>query len=202
MKKLAFLLIVLLTTNVLGQEKILNYQGVLLDSEGQPVADDSYTAVFAIYDVETQGNPLWTDTNVPLTTVNGAFNVSLGTGLVPIPSDVDFTQTIWIGIQISGSTFTSRIRVDPEPTALSVQDSLISELSDLKNELESLIASRGSSVPVGTIMAYAVNDTTKIPEGWLLCNGRIYDEADYPDLRLLIGTTWGTAPAGQFRVPD
>lgn len=36
----------------------------------------------------------------------------------------------------------------------------------------------------------------------MVCNGRAMTIADYPDLYALIGSDFGSAPGGQFRLPD
>jgi microcystin-dependent protein len=57
----------------------------------------------------------------------------------------------------------------------------------------------------GFITTHGGSDT---PDGFLLCDGTAYAEADYPDLYSAIGNAWDTfngaaAPgAGSFRVPD
>lgn len=53
--------------------------------------------------------------------------------------------------------------------------------------------------PVGTIMPYVGNTA---PTGWLPCTGGEYSSATYPKLSALCGTKFGTASAGNFRVPD
>jgi microcystin-dependent protein len=53
--------------------------------------------------------------------------------------------------------------------------------------------------PVGTIMPYVGNTA---PTGWLLCQGQAVSSATYPKLAVECGTKFGTAPAGQFRLPD
>ena len=40
----------------------------------------------------------------------------------------------------------------------------------------------GSSVPVGTIVAY-LGHKNDIPDGWLLCDGSSFSESDYPKLK-------------------
>jgi microcystin-dependent protein len=60
-----------------------------------------------------------------------------------------------------------------------------------------------NGVPVGTISTYS-GPKTKIPEGWLLCDGASYDGSspDYKQLYDVIGTAWGTSGGTQFNVPD
>ena len=53
-----------------------------------------------------------------------------------------------------------------------------------------------SSVPVGTIMAFA---GVNIPDGWLVCDGTSYRKADYPALAAVLGAT---GSGREFEVPD
>jgi len=58
----------------------------------------------------------------------------------------------------------------------------------LINEME-LLRNRG--VPAGTIMAFA-GAAEKVPEGWLLCDGRALSKGDrYLSLWEMIGENWG-----------
>lgn len=54
----------------------------------------------------------------------------------------------------------------------------------------------GSSVPAGTIVAYA---GVSLPPGWLLCDGASYRRAHYPALAAALGATGAGA---EFMVPD
>lgn len=53
--------------------------------------------------------------------------------------------------------------------------------------------------PVGTVMPYV---GASAPTGWLICDGGQYSSATYPKLSALCGTKFGTASAGNFRVPN
>lgn len=53
--------------------------------------------------------------------------------------------------------------------------------------------------PVGTIMPF-VGSTA--PAGWLPCAGGEYSSSVYPKLSALCGTKFGSAAAGNFKVPD
>ena len=50
------------------------------------------------------------------------------------------------------------------------------------------ITTGGSSVPVGTIVAY-LGHKNDIPDGWLLCDGSSFSESDYPRLKQHLGGT-------------
>ena len=87
-RKIGFWLVIVLlvyaSTVLAGSvPQMINYQGTLTDTSGNPVTDGQYAVVFNIYDVATGGAPLWTETwNVttsPVVTSKGNFNVLLGT---------------------------------------------------------------------------------------------------------------------------
>ncbi len=51
-----------------------------------------------------------------------------------------------------------------------------------KKMTKNIDISAGSSVPVGTIVAY-LGHKNDIPDGWLLCDGSSFSESDYPKLK-------------------
>jgi microcystin-dependent protein len=51
----------------------------------------------------------------------------------------------------------------------------------------------------GTIIPFA---GSKIPEGWLLCNGETVSRTKYPSLFNAIGTHWGGTANDEFKLPD
>lgn len=54
---------------------------------------------------------------------------------------------------------------------------------------------------VGTILAYG-GDPSAVPGGFLLADGSAVAIVDHPQLYAALGSTWGTAPTGSFRLPD
>jgi microcystin-dependent protein len=74
--------------------------------------------------------------------------------------------------------------------------------NDIKNKPVSngrLKDSTGFITPVGGVIAYAGHT---VPDGWLLCDGRLLNRANYPDLFDAIGTAWGSSSSSDFRLPD
>ena len=59
----------------------------------------------------------------------------------------------------------------------------------------------GSTIglPVGAVLPYAHQ---QVPSGWLSCDGSAVLQSQYPGLFALVGTRFGAAAAGYFRLPD
>lgn len=60
-------------------------------------------------------------------------------------------------------------------------------------------AGGGDTLPIGAILPFS-SDT--IPNGWLLCDGSIVEQAEYPELFEVIGTTYGHYSKTDFKLPD
>jgi hypothetical protein len=59
--------------------------------------------------------------------------------------------------------------------------------------------SGAGSVPVGVVAPYA---GVVAPGGWLLCEGQELAVVDYPALHAVVGSSFGAASTGMFRVPN
>ena len=71
---------------------------------------------------------------------------------------------------------------------------------ELKRELKTEIAKLKDEVcPVGTIQAFAFN---RIPNGWMICDGRLLNMEEYRVLYQAIGTTFGGDGKSNFAIPD
>ena len=57
----------------------------------------------------------------------------------------------------------------------------------------------GDLSPIGSVTAFA---GATLPTDWLLCDGSSLLRTDYPELFTVIGTTWGSADATHFNLPD
>jgi microcystin-dependent protein len=60
-------------------------------------------------------------------------------------------------------------------------------------------ATANSLTPAGTIITFG---GTSAPSGYLACDGASKDRTTYADLFSAIGTTWGSADANSFNVPN
>jgi hypothetical protein len=110
---------------------LVNFQGVLCDSTGNPVPDSSYSVTFRIYSDSTGGSLLWDET-LPITTTDGLYNVLLG-NLFPLDASVftGFPPIFYLGTTVgSDPEMSPRIRLTSTPFAL------ISSRADYVGSLE------------------------------------------------------------------
>jgi hypothetical protein len=84
---------------------LVNFQGILKDGSGNPVADGAYIATFNIYDLPVGGTLLWSE-GQGINTTGGLFAVLLGS-TTPIPDSVFRGTSVYLGISVNG---------DPEMT--------------------------------------------------------------------------------------
>lgn len=70
---------------------------------------------------------------------------------------------------------------------------------DVENKMPQGGSGGGDTLPIGAILPFS-SDT--IPNGWLLCDGSIVEQAEYPELFEVIGTTYGHYSKTDFKLPD
>jgi hypothetical protein len=78
--------------------ELINFQGLLTDTTGNPMTDSAYSVTFAIYDAAAGGTILWSETQ-SITTSSGLFTVLLGSAN-PVPDSVFNNPDRWLGFQI------------------------------------------------------------------------------------------------------
>jgi hypothetical protein len=141
------LLILLLSFVVLADvPQMLDYQGVLTESDGSAASDGIYNMTFKLYNVPTEGSALWEETNT-VAVSKGIFNVTLG-GLSPL--DLPFDEQYWLGISVEGEAELSP-RVQLATSAYS--------LNAACTRGENLIPATGS-VGIGTLTPAEMLDVT------------------------------------------
>lgn len=119
MKKAVLIFVVLISlmslSNIYSQSipQTINYQGVLKDAAGVVVPNGDYSITFKLYNVQSGGTSLWTETKT-INVVGGIINTQLGSA-TPIPS-ATFVAASWLGITIgTGSELTPRITLSSVP---------------------------------------------------------------------------------------
>ncbi len=159
------LVLVLSTQLVLGQvPKTMNFQGLLKDATGQPLADGSYSIKFTIYDAAFGGAVIWSEIQ----------NVSVQGGLVNTimgktqPLTAQFDIPYWLGV---------KIQADPE---MSPRFELASAPYAFRSVFDQT-GSGGGNVPVGTVIDWwRPNNTFAIPAGFQICDGSTVTDGQSP----------------------
>ena len=182
--QLAIALIILFTGSSLAQtKKGFNFQGYARNSEGAALTSQSVTVKFTIYPDGQPGSPDFEETQVTTTDAFGVFQLTVGA-----VSSTEFENLVfgdkdyWIKVEVKTAT---------------------TDFVEIANtELLAVPYARtaDNGVPAGTILPFA-GPKTKIPPGYLACDGTLYNTSDYPVLYDAIGTVWGGSGL-QFRVPD
>jgi hypothetical protein len=86
--------------------KLINYQGMLTDDEGNPLTG-SYNLTFYIYDDTTGGNLEWSETQNGVQVENGLFNVILGKQAT---LNLSFDESYWLAVKVGTETM-PRVRI-------------------------------------------------------------------------------------------
>ena len=101
------------------------------------------------------------------------------------PDGSSDSATIWVGYDAAGNVKTYA----PTPVSSSNDDSI-----------PTTRWVRANTVPTGTILPFA---GTKVPTGFLLCNGALVSRTTYAALYAAIGTKWGAGDGSTtFKLPD
>jgi hypothetical protein len=109
-----------LTSTATGSSKTtINYQGYLTDSSGNPVSDP-LDMVFRLYNVESGGDALWTETQSAVAVSDGLFSVLLGSATPISTETIANNNDLWLGIAVGGDEEMSpREKIASAPYAMS-----------------------------------------------------------------------------------
>ncbi|MEL7123722.1 MAG: hypothetical protein AAFO07_30040, partial [Bacteroidota bacterium] len=94
--------------------KLISYQGILTDNQGQVLADGNYTVTVKIFDAATGGSELWSE-NHSVNLVSGLFNIALGSNT---DLNLAFNQPYFISTTINGTELLPRSAMTASPYAL------------------------------------------------------------------------------------
>lgn len=91
--------------------RTFNFQGLLRDQSGVYVADGcDYQFIFEVFNQETGGTALWTETQGEICVSDGVFNVSIGS-VTPVTVNFAENQTYWLQITVDDETLSPRSRI-------------------------------------------------------------------------------------------
>jgi hypothetical protein len=88
--------------------KLINYQGMLTDNEGDPLTG-TYDITFRIYNASSEGDKRWEETQTGVAVTDGLFNVILG-GATVGGIDLDFAEEYWLDITVGAEHMPERLR--------------------------------------------------------------------------------------------
>lgn len=117
---LAVVLTVMATFATAQEPLLINYQGTLADSTGNPVPDSGYFLMFKLFGDSTGGTALWQESHYPVETSGGLFQVHLGNSYPLDPSTLD-TEPLFLEILVQDQTLAPRMRFTQVPEAVYAQ---------------------------------------------------------------------------------
>jgi microcystin-dependent protein len=178
-------------------ERGFNFQGIARDVDGKALTSENVEIRFTIY--PDGGGTSWSEEQSLTTDGFGVFTAVIGSKQPNSFKNIDFAADRYflkVEVKVSGSY---QVLSDTEllsvPYAKTADKALTADYAT------------GAFFPAGIIAPFAGPDT-KVPAGWLLCNGQGLKSADYPALYNTIGTAWGNGsencPGGgcNFNAPD
>jgi len=168
-----------------------NYQAVVRGLDGFVMPSKSIELRFSLMPGQQATQASWVETQDVTTDAYGTIGVTIGKGtkaggVAATFADVNFASVYyWLKVEIN-------------------ENGNYRELSytALPSVPYSEAATNAVSSPVGSVMPFA-GDASKVPDGWLLCDGSAVSRSDYAALYGVIGTAWGSGNnATTFNLPD
>jgi hypothetical protein len=104
-------------TGCVGLAPVMSHQGRLLDASGNPVPDGDYEVNYAIYQAETGGTAVYTETQT-VNVQDGLFTTSIGLSSLIDPTV--FAGPTWLEVSVGGEVLTPRQRMQGAPFAFSL----------------------------------------------------------------------------------
>lgn len=96
----------------------LSVQGSIQNSSGISLADGKYSIVFRLYESESGGTAVWSETHPELEVAGGLYSAALG---LITPLTASFDKPYFLGVSVGGSPELSpRARLSSSPYALSL----------------------------------------------------------------------------------
>lgn len=169
----------------------INYQAQIRNSSGVLLADSSVTLRFSLLPGQFATTPTWKEQYTVQTDNYGMIHLVIGqgtklSGTVATFDLVDFTSAgYWLKTELGvGASFST---LSNEP---------------FQSVPYAKVAGNATLFPPGFIMPFA-GDSTKIPNGWLLCDGREIPRSQYSALYEVIADNWGRGNnSTTFNIPD
>ncbi|WP_282784738.1 phage tail protein [Phaeodactylibacter xiamenensis] len=184
-------------------------QGVVRDASAHLISNATIGVQITIRQGGAAGANVFQETHSTVTNGAGIFAIEIGTGQTENGSlsAINWEMGPFFIEQAIDLAGGNNYSLTSTTELLSVPYTLYASKVDRANQVAVADTAAGVSnagllgLSIGTVMLFAGDDTT-VPNGWLLCDSTAYDTTAYSALYSLIGSAYGTAPAGKFRVPD
>ena len=124
---LSIAIVALFSLDILAQvPRIISYQGVLTDNQGNLLPDGNRTLTLKLYDNLFSAVPIYTESQtVPV--VKGIFNVIIGS-VNPITNSINFDRAYFLGVSVDfGSELSPRTALTTAPYALRAERANVAE---------------------------------------------------------------------------
>jgi microcystin-dependent protein len=188
MKKIILLLISFLAFNLTYSQtdtRGFSFQGYAVDPDGKAIGSAGITVKFSIHPNGSATND-YTEEITLSTDAFGVFTAIIGSQAPDDFKKLNFSSVIY------------NLKVEVKKT----NGGVYTTISDAQLLSVPYARSASNGVPVGTIISFG-GTLDKMPDGWLLCDGRQLDGTDpkYKQLFNVIGTSWGGS-GNNFYLPE
>jgi len=168
-----------------------NYQAVVRGLDGFVMPSKSIELRFSLMPGQQATQASWVETQGVTTDAYGTIGVTIGKGtkaggVAATFADVNFAAVYyWLKVEIKEGSDYRELSYTALPSCPYCEN-----------------AFNAVSSPVGSVMPFA-GDASKVPDGWLLCDGSAVSRSNYAALYAVIGTAWGSGNnSTTFNLPD
>lgn len=148
----------------------LSYQGILVNTSGEPVTDGVHTVRFRFYDALTGGTLVDDTSPIEVTTYKGLFTTIIGTGETgneALTSDVLNAaylgnKAIFVEIAADGNTLLPRVRLTSTINALHAHNANVAPASGITGTLSIAQGGTGVSAITGVFIGDGTNAATGV----------------------------------------
>jgi hypothetical protein len=117
-----FVILVGLIGSTIQAGELINYQGRLTDSDGNPVADGTYQLTFSLYDDSTDGFLHWSEVHPSVQTEDGLFCVILGSVDHNLDASIFEIEPLYLEIQVGVEVISPRTQLTSAPSAIKAKN--------------------------------------------------------------------------------
>jgi microcystin-dependent protein len=188
MKKIVLLLLcfVVSASVVFSQnpQRGFSFQGIARDLNGKALGTSSIDVQISVI----QTSFTYTEVQTVQTDAFGVFSLIIGS-VTPVEfAKLDFSKDSKLKVEVKVNGAYSLLS---QTDLLSVPYSKAADYATNSGNAQTAAYAQSAFFPAGVMMAFA-GPKTKIPAGWLLCDGTPVSRTTYADLFNAIGTSWGS----------